>query len=69
MNYPITEKSVNILRRAVSYLYTLKAYEDLKDPTLTDKHAQETLENLAMEQIAKLDKEEWQKEECLDGRR
>ena len=65
----ITEKAKNILKRAVSYLYTLKAYDDLKDPTLTDKQAQETLENLAMEQIARLDVENWQKEECLDGRR
>ncbi len=65
----ITEKAKNILKRAVSYLYTLKAYDDLNNPTLTDKHAQETLESLAMEQISKLDYEAWQKEEALEERR
>ena len=59
----ITEKSKNILKRAVSYLYTLKAYDEINDPTLTDKHAQETLDALAMEQIGRLEKDAWQKEE------
>ena len=40
----ITEKSKAILKRAVSWLRTLKAYQDLKDKTLTDKHAQENTE-------------------------
>ena len=62
----ITEKSKNILRRAVAWLITLEGYSSLKDKTLTDKHAEETLEALADEQLEKLD---WQAEECLNGRR
>ena len=69
----ITEKSKNILRRAVAWLMVWKGYadEDKKNGTRTnmDSYAAENVFRLAKEQIDRLDTEKRQIEESLDGRR
>lgn len=64
----ITEKSKNILRRAVAWLMIWKGYVE-ESPSLADTEPAENVWNMARNEIGRLDKEDWQKEECLNGRR